>query len=689
MEPALCRAHLDLKDYTATQVTHVVQVSFDNGAVLSLDITFRAPRRSSEDHDETDESAPASPLSNSQKLTKKEARKLAQKLKKEKRDADRHSKILEKAAKKEQKRRPKNSAEPIFDREFGMLVDVDSPRVQYGLLSESPAPDATNEPFVSISQQDSNPSSPRSALTSSASIILPRKPRPHSSVLSRSASEDLTNALARSLNHSVSDGRLPIPDTAKRNASPAVPITEKPQPTTPSKTSGRSLTPPRSPKLSTRFRIADGDETSDIKRLSSDLALKEDLSSSLDRPSRRKTEKKEKLRSHHRRRHSELPVSLINPNTPPPRPPKPSPEPQQVQPKPQPQPQPLQVQPQPQVQTQQQPSQVHAVHFQSQTPAMAPQAESAPLTPFDVFPRHEVNLHTAPAPAPAPAPHAPAVQPHHAYSKSVIDYHSTPPEFAIDFWNNPASFANMQHLAPHDAVTSKTPDAHVDAHANSGNPFIVAMLKENPDLHKKGSLVGGNTQNVEEWYQIKTEIGKGTYGSVLLAQHRYTGEEVAIKFLSKRIYSTSREKVQREVAIMKQVNHPNIVRLYEVFETKDNIILVMELVRGGELFDRVVQLGHYHERIAMKLIHDVLKAIAYLHQSGVIHRDLKPENILLTSSGSDASIKVADFGLAVFEPQAENTLFGTPGYIAPEVLMRRPYNEKIDIYAVGTITYIL
>eukprot|EP01092_Planopodium_desertum_P003606 TRINITY_DN16666_c0_g1_i4.p1 TRINITY_DN16666_c0_g1~~TRINITY_DN16666_c0_g1_i4.p1 ORF type:complete len:278 (-),score=68.07 TRINITY_DN16666_c0_g1_i4:70-813(-) len=142
---------------------------------------------------------------------------------------------------------------------------------------------------------------------------------------------------------------------------------------------------------------------------------------------------------------------------------------------------------------------------------------------------------------------------------------------------------------------------------------------------------------------------------------------------------------------MKKVNHRNIIKLKAVFEDPKKVYLVMELVTGGELFDRIVEKGSYSERDAAVLVAKIVDAIANLHEQKIAHRDLKPENLLLKSKKSDTSVKIADFGLSrmIDEKAMMQTACGTPGYVAPEVLKATGYGEEVDMWSIGVIAYIL
>jgi len=154
------------------------------------------------------------------------------------------------------------------------------------------------------------------------------------------------------------------------------------------------------------------------------------------------------------------------------------------------------------------------------------------------------------------------------------------------------------------------------------------------------------------------------------------------------------ELIQREIDIMKQVRHPNVLCLIERFETPERLALVMELVTGGELFYKIVDNGSYSEKDACNIVRQLVQGVDYLHSMGIAHRDLKPENLLCTDGepGVDMVIKIADFGLSkVFnDGSVLETSCGTPDYAAPEVLrMEGTYDNQVDCWSIGVITYVL
>ena len=148
--------------------------------------------------------------------------------------------------------------------------------------------------------------------------------------------------------------------------------------------------------------------------------------------------------------------------------------------------------------------------------------------------------------------------------------------------------------------------------------------------------------------------------------------------------------MQSEIDILSQIDHPNIVKLFEIFDEKEHLDLVMELMTGGELFDRIVEKEHYSEKEAADTIRPICDAIKYCHALDIIHRDLKPENLLYGSKEETSIIKISDFGLARFlQGELATTACGTPGYVAPEILEGKGYGKEVDYWSIGIILYIL
>jgi len=198
------------------------------------------------------------------------------------------------------------------------------------------------------------------------------------------------------------------------------------------------------------------------------------------------------------------------------------------------------------------------------------------------------------------------------------------------------------------------------------------------------------TPTVEDKYILKDVLGTGAFSQVRLAESKESKELYAIKVIDKKALKGKEDSLENEIRVLRRLHHPNIVELLEVHEEKTKVYLVMELVTGGELFDRIVEKGSYTEKDAADLIKQVLSAVAYMHSSGVVHRDLKPENLLYHSAEEDSKIMISDFGLSKMEDSGiMATACGTPGYVAPEVLAQKPYGKEVDVWSIGVISYIL
>ncbi|XP_051866346.1 MAP/microtubule affinity-regulating kinase 3a isoform X5 [Pristis pectinata] len=191
-------------------------------------------------------------------------------------------------------------------------------------------------------------------------------------------------------------------------------------------------------------------------------------------------------------------------------------------------------------------------------------------------------------------------------------------------------------------------------------------------------------------YRLLKTIGKGNFAKVKLARHILTGREVAIKIIDKtQLNPTSLQKLFREVRIMKCLNHPNIVKLFEVIETEKTLYLVMEYASGGEVFDYLVAHGRMKEKEARAKFRQIVSAVQYCHQKQIVHRDLKAENLLLDA---DMNIKIADFGFSneFTIGNKLDTFCGSPPYAAPELFQGKKYDgPEVDVWSLGVILYTL
>jgi serine/threonine protein kinase len=186
-------------------------------------------------------------------------------------------------------------------------------------------------------------------------------------------------------------------------------------------------------------------------------------------------------------------------------------------------------------------------------------------------------------------------------------------------------------------------------------------------------------------------LGEGTYSQVKLAVDNVTKEKVAVKIVNRvGIDPSDEQDLRNEVQILKELDHPNITKLYEFFEEPKSFYVVLEFLEGGELFDRIVKKVFYNEKEARDLVFILLKSIKYLHDKGIVHRDLKPEALLLKSKDNDAEVTLAGLHFATYSNGDDLTIScGTPGYIAPEILKLVPYGKTVDMWSFGVILYVL
>eukprot|EP00948_MAST-09A_sp_MAST-9A-sp1_P001012 g1012.t1 len=216
---------------------------------------------------------------------------------------------------------------------------------------------------------------------------------------------------------------------------------------------------------------------------------------------------------------------------------------------------------------------------------------------------------------------------------------------------------------------------------------IIQAMKKSPLTERKCKTIGN--------YEImKKKLGEGTFGKVKFGRHLATGQPVAIKILERSRIKEDADvrRVGREIMILQRIRHDNIVQLYEVIYTKQQIYLIMEYANGGELFDYIVKHGRVPERKAANFFHQICDGVNYLHSMNVVHRDLKPENILLQELNGEWQVKVVDFGLSnVFDGGVLlKTACGSPCYASPEMIRgEKYYGPKSDIWSLGVILFAL
>jgi len=194
-------------------------------------------------------------------------------------------------------------------------------------------------------------------------------------------------------------------------------------------------------------------------------------------------------------------------------------------------------------------------------------------------------------------------------------------------------------------------------------------------------------------YTIGKFLGRGAFSVVHETIHTATGQLFAVKIIKKesvKLDEKTQKRLETEVAILRSVRHPSIIPLHDIIETPTDLYLIMPLVSGGELFDKIVEKGFYCERDASTVIKNVIHAIQYLHEQKIAHRDLKPENLLLMA-GDDTKVMISDFGLSriLGDTSFAFTACGTPYYVAPEVVSGIGYGKEVDLWSIGVITYFL
>ncbi|XP_054361618.1 ribosomal protein S6 kinase alpha-2 isoform X3 [Mirounga angustirostris] len=258
------------------------------------------------------------------------------------------------------------------------------------------------------------------------------------------------------------------------------------------------------------------------------------------------------------------------------------------------------------------------------------------------------------------------------------------------------------HFDPEFTARTPTDSPGVPPSANAhhlfrGFSFVASSLAQEPlqqDLHKATvhpivQQLHGNNIHFADGYEIKEDIGVGSYSVCKRCVHKATEAEYAVKIIDK----SKRDPSEEIEILLRYGQHPNIISLKDVYDDGKFVYLVMELMRGGELLDRILRQRYFSEREASDVLCTITKTMDYLHSQGVVHRDLKPSNILyMDESGNPESIRICDFGFAK-QLRAENGLLMTPCYtanfVAPEVLKRQGYDAACDIWSLGTLLYTM
>mmetsp|Transcript_68672 Transcript_68672/g.143297 ORF Transcript_68672/g.143297 Transcript_68672/m.143297 type:complete len:407 (+) Transcript_68672:163-1383(+) len=232
-----------------------------------------------------------------------------------------------------------------------------------------------------------------------------------------------------------------------------------------------------------------------------------------------------------------------------------------------------------------------------------------------------------------------------------------------------------------------------------------AVKSQTTPVHLQKPFDDNGERNLHDFYEVEHVIGQGSVAKCKRGIEKTSRKPFAIKILDRKSSEFDYDGLRLEIEVMRKVDHPGCVKLFDVFEDKKHVYLIQELASGGELFDRVSENGAYSEADAATLFKQVMEAVAHLHSMGICHRDLKPENVLMKSDDRNSSaynvVKLADFGLSTFKADDYNdtmvTACGTPEYIAPEIIVTlkeggsssRTYSAKVDVWAAGVILYVM
>lgn len=225
------------------------------------------------------------------------------------------------------------------------------------------------------------------------------------------------------------------------------------------------------------------------------------------------------------------------------------------------------------------------------------------------------------------------------------------------------------------------------------NKFNVVVEDEEKIICESEEVVQ-DMDHKKAGYLFQRTLGAGSFGVVKRAKQLHSDEDVAVKILLKRALEKNGglEPIYDELNIIQHLDHPNIVKFKDWFETESKFYIVTQLASGGELFDRIMHDGKYTEEDAVNIVVQILKAVEYLHSQNIIHRDLKPENLLYLDKSKDSRIVLADFGIARQLENDDDVIYrpaGSLGYVAPEVFTSDGHGKPSDIWSVGVITYTL
>mmetsp|Transcript_18520 Transcript_18520/g.29387 ORF Transcript_18520/g.29387 Transcript_18520/m.29387 type:complete len:372 (+) Transcript_18520:142-1257(+) len=246
--------------------------------------------------------------------------------------------------------------------------------------------------------------------------------------------------------------------------------------------------------------------------------------------------------------------------------------------------------------------------------------------------------------------------------------------------------AVYEMISKHEPQKIESVDVLMKKWKNKENDLLKTLCEKYHEKHEKMAPV-----QIKKVYSIGSKLGTGGFAVVRKCKRRTDGVVFALKVINKKnLDKDDLVILESEVNIMRVISHPNIVKLYDVFDSRSKMCLVLDLLEGGELFDRIIEKGHFSEKDAQASFTQMCQALEYLHANQIVHRDLKPENLLFATKANESAIKLIDFGLAGSIQNGElKTPCGTPNYVAPEILRRSKYGTQADMWSIGVILYII
>lgn len=254
------------------------------------------------------------------------------------------------------------------------------------------------------------------------------------------------------------------------------------------------------------------------------------------------------------------------------------------------------------------------------------------------------------------------------------------PEDVIPEWELPLQNARVTGRSDKCEIEIQAWDTVEEFQADDMNQFMDWFA----------ALKAASEKSIKDYYAFVRTLGEGHFGMVLLAKDRRTREKFAVKVIKKQAEMRSMTLIQRELAILRMVNHQNIVRLYDLFDSEEKLYFVLEYMQGGALYQVLSEDETlFSEERASLIVKDILQGLVYLHGKGIVHRDVKPENILTTANKWPFTSKLADFGLSNFLGNADALVskVGTPYFCAREVVTNESYGTKADLWSLGVVAY--